>query len=83
MEIKETLFKKFTIPDHFHDSYCIGLLNQGIKRSIVEGSPSIIHSNSVTIINPYQVHSDQNFDYDATLFRMLYINKEVLNFCFL
>jgi len=80
MEIKETLFKEFTIPDHFHNTYCIGLLSQGIKESIVEGNYSIVHSNSVTIVNPYQVHSDQNLSKDATRFRMLYINKDVLNF---
>lgn len=80
IEIKESLFKEFKIPDHFHDTYCIGLLSQGTKKSIVEGNQSIVHSNSVTIVNPYQVHSDENYNLDSCLFRMIYINKEVINF---
>jgi len=80
LEIKETLFKEFDLPDHFHDTYCIGLLNNGVKRCIIENTTQLVHSNSVSIINPYQVHSDQNIDYDDCHFRMIYLNQDVLNF---
>jgi AraC-like DNA-binding protein len=80
IEIKESLFKTFSLPEHFHDTYCIGLLCSGIKASSIEGTPQLIHSNSISIINPYQIHSDKNIDNDDCLYRMIYINKEALNF---
>ncbi len=80
IEIKESLFKVFDLPDHFHDTYCIGLLSSGIKTSIIEETPQIIHSNSVSIINPYQIHSDKNIDHEDCHYRMIYVNKEVVNF---
>lgn len=80
LEIKETEFNEFVLPDHFHDKYCIGLLTKGIKNTVIEGNHYTIHSNTVSIINPYQVHSDQNYDQDASVFRMIYINKDVINY---
>lgn len=80
IEIKESLFKEFSLPDHFHDTYCIGLLSSGIKAGAIEGTPQIIHSNSVSIINPYQVHSDKNIDTDDCHYRMIYVNQEVVRF---
>lgn len=80
IELKESLFNEFNLPDHFHDTYCIGLLNNGIKKCTIEGTSQLIHSNSVSIINPYQIHSDQNIDREDCHFRMIYLNKDVLDF---
>lgn len=80
IEIKESLFKEFDLPDHFHDTYCIGLLNNGMKKSIIEETSQLVHANSVSIINPYQIHSDKNIDYADCHFRMIYLNKDVLNY---
>jgi len=80
IEIKESLFKEFNLPDHFHDAYCFGFLQKGIKSSVVEGSSYLVHSNSVTIVNPYQVHADRNIDSDACHFKMIYVNREVVNY---
>jgi AraC-like DNA-binding protein len=80
IELKESFFKAYTLPDHFHEVYCIGLLSQGIKKSVVEGNNVLIPSNTITIVNPYQVHSDKNFDEDASLFRMIYLNSDVVNY---
>ncbi|SFA72341.1 AraC-type DNA-binding protein [Flavobacterium swingsii] len=80
LEVKESMFKEFNLPNHFHDTYCIGLLNNGIKKCTIENTPQLIHSNSVSIINPYQIHSDKNVDNEDCLFRMIYLNKDVLNY---
>jgi AraC-like DNA-binding protein len=80
LEVKESRFKEFNLPSHFHDSYCIGLLANGIKNCTIENNSQLIHSNSVSIINPYQIHTDKNIDYEDCLFRMIYLNKDVLNY---
>lgn len=80
IEIKESLFKEFLLPNHFHDTFCIGLLSNGIKKSVIEETSQLVHSNSVSIINPYQVHSDSNIDTDDCLYRMIYVNKDVVNY---
>lgn len=80
IEIKESLFKKFNLPNHFHETYCIGLLSNGIKNCIIEETPQLIHSNSVSIINPYQTHSDNNIDNEDCLYKMIYLNQDILNY---
>ena len=80
IQLKETKFKEFDLPDHFHDEYCIGFLSSGLKSYVVEGSPYLIHSNAVSIVNPYQIHSDKNYGSDICHYKMIYINREVLNY---
>lgn len=80
IEIKESMFSEFDLPDHFHDTYCIGLLSNGIKNCTIEKTPQLIHSNSASIINPYQIHSDKNIDAVPCLFRMIYLNEDLLNY---
>ncbi|AIN75048.1 AraC family transcriptional regulator [Flavobacterium psychrophilum] len=80
IEIKESLFKEFLLPNHFHDTVCIGLLSNGIKKSVIEETPQLVHSNSVSIINPYQVHSDNNIDTSDCLYKMIYVNTDVINY---
>lgn len=80
LEIKESIFQEFELPNHFHDTFCFGLMSSGIKNSIVEKKTQIIHSNSVSIINPYQIHSDKNIDNNNCHFKMIYINKDVVNY---
>lgn len=80
IEIKESLFKEFNLPNHFHETYCIGLLSNGIKKSVIEETPHLIHSNSVSIINPYQIHSDKNIDNEECLYRMIYLNQDILSY---
>lgn len=79
LEIKESYFSQFDLPNHFHDTYCIGLLSQGIKKSTIDGTTQFIHSNSVSIINPFQIHSDKNTDDQGCLFKMIYLNQDVLH----
>lgn len=80
LEVKESMFKEFNLPNHFHDTYCVGLLTNGIKKCTIQEKKQLIHSNSVTIINPYQIHSDNNIDHEDCLFRMIYLNKDILNY---
>ena len=80
LEIKESIFQEFELPNHFHDSFCFGLMSSGIKNSIVEKKSQTVHSNSVSIINPYQVHSDKNIDTNNCHLKMIYVNKDVVNF---
>ncbi|MEO8234313.1 MAG: AraC family ligand binding domain-containing protein [Flavobacterium sp.] len=80
IEIKESLFSKFDLPNHFHDTYCIGLLNKGIKKCVIEETTQLVHSNSISIINPYQVHSDKNIDAEDCLYKMIYLNPDILNY---
>ncbi len=80
IEIKESLFKEFNLPNHFHETYCIGLLSTGIKKCVIEETSQLIHSNSVSIINPYQIHSDKNIDNEDCLYKMIYLNQDILNY---
>ncbi len=80
LEIKESNFQEFNLPNHFHDTFCFGLMSSGIKKSVIEKKSQIIHSNSVSIINPYQVHSDKNIDTNNCHFKMIYVNKDIINY---
>ncbi len=80
LEIKESIFREFELPNHFHDTFCFGLMSSGIKNSVVEKKSQIIHSNSISVINPYQIHSDKNIDTNNCHLKMIYVNKDVVKY---
>jgi AraC-like DNA-binding protein len=80
LEVKESKFSVFNLPEHFHETYCIGLLSNGIKECTIENSETIVHSNSISILNPYQVHSDKNIDTSECNYKMIYVNKDVVDY---
>src|SRR4051812_17931201 len=78
LELKEARFQKRSFPPHFHDSYSLGIIEQGIERLFYGDKEVIAHAHTVTIINPYDIHANSYFDDDSWKYRAIYISKEVM-----
>jgi len=80
IELKEATFKNQCFPEHFHDSYSIGIIEEGIEKVHFANKDIIAHANAVIIINPYDVHANSFFDTDMWKYRIVYINQDVMKY---
>ncbi len=79
-ELKESSFKVFSLPDHFHDTFCISFIEHGTKHFTVNSNQRLIHANCANIINPFEIHSDKNMDNEDCVIKMIYLNQDIINF---
>jgi len=73
-----------SFPKHFHETFCISLIHKGIEQIDFENQSLFTEAGSISITNPYEVHSNPLIDTDSYLkFDTIYIPdnvmKEVLN----
>jgi AraC-like DNA-binding protein len=80
LELKEAVFQKHSFPDHFHDTYCIRLMEMGLEFQFTESNPLIAHAGSILILNPREVHSNRNYDNDFWKYRTIFVNAEVISY---
>lgn len=70
------IMQKF--PDHFHDYYVIGFIEEGTRRLICQGKETIIYPGDLLIFNPYDIHSCEQIDGKTLDYRCLNIEQEVM-----
>ncbi len=80
LELKEATFKNKEFPDHFHDTFSIGIITEGVEKIRISENEQIAFSNSVIIFNQFETHSNQNFDKDNCSFLTSYIHQDILHF---
>jgi AraC-like DNA-binding protein len=80
LELKEAIFQKHSFPNHFHDTYCIRLMEMGLEFQLTESNPLIAHAGSILILNPNEVHSNKNYDNDCWKYRTIFVNEEVVSY---
>jgi AraC-like DNA-binding protein len=70
-----------SFPKHFHETFCISLIHKGIEQIDFENQSLFTEAGSISITNPYEVHSNPLIDNDSFLkFDTIYIPNDVIKF---
>ncbi|MFD0618731.1 AraC family ligand binding domain-containing protein [Paenibacillus sp. GCM10027629] len=65
-------------PNHFHDYYVIGFIEQGKRHVICNNEEFIVNSGDVVIFNPHDPHACAQIDGRSLDYRSLNIQPEVM-----
>ncbi|GGH03966.1 AraC family transcriptional regulator [Polaribacter pacificus] len=74
LEVLSFQNKKTKHPSHFHDTYCISLIEKGV---LVENE-LIASTGKILISNPYEIHN--NLSSENISFSTFYVNQDVIDF---
>lgn len=80
LEIKQAAFKKNSFPAHFHDTYSIGIIKEGVENLTIKENSRIAYTGTIVVINPYEVHSNTYFNNEIWRFDAIYINHDIISF---
>ncbi len=70
-----------SFPKHFHETFCISLIHKGIEQIDFENQSLFTEAGSISITNPYEVHSNPLIDNDSFLkFDTIYVPNNVMKF---
>lgn len=70
-----------SFPKHFHDTFCISLIHKGIEQIEFENQSLFSEAGSISITNPYEIHSNPLIDRDSCLkFDTIYMPNEVMRY---
>jgi AraC-like DNA-binding protein len=68
-----------SFPKHFHKTFCISLIHKGVEKIDFENQSLFTEAGSISITNPYEVHSNPLIDNDSYLkFDTIYIPNDVM-----
>jgi len=66
-------------PKHFHETFCISLIHSGIEQIDFEHQSLFSEAGSISITNPYEIHSNPLFDKTTQLkFDTIYIPNQLM-----
>ncbi|HAS46666.1 MAG TPA: hypothetical protein DCS93_39650 [Microscillaceae bacterium] len=80
MELLKAQYVSQTFPKHYHDTFCIGLIEQGAEFLAFNNKKLVANAGKVVLIDPGVVHANYAFDPDGWNYRMIYLNPEVMTF---
>jgi len=80
LELKEATFQNKCFPTHFHDTYSIGIIKEGIEHIIINNKNLITPAKSVVVINQYEAHSNQQYDNDKWTYLTIYLDIDALHY---
>ncbi len=70
-------------PQHFHETFCISLIHQGIELIDLDGQRIYSEKGSLSITNPYEIHANPMVDADVQLhFDTIYISKDLMSYLY-
>ena len=68
-------------PKHFHETFCISLIHKGIEQIVFENQSLFSEAGSISITNPYEVHSNPLIDCTSCLkFDTIYISNDLMKY---
>ncbi|MDR6968982.1 AraC-like DNA-binding protein [Flavobacterium arsenatis] len=68
-------------PKHFHETFCISLIHLGTEQIDFENQSLFCEAGSISITNPYEIHSNPLIDANAPLkFDTIYIPNEIMKY---
>ena len=68
-------------PKHFHETFCISLIHKGIEQIDFENQSLFSEAGSISITNPYEVHSNPLIDSTSYLkFDTIYIPNDLMKY---
>ncbi len=78
LELKEATFKNKQFPTHFHDTYSIGIIQNGIESIKIRDNHYIAAPKTIIIINENELHSNSFYDYGS--YQTINLNRHVLTY---
>ena len=63
-------------PKHFHETFCISLIYKGIEQIDFENQSLFSEAGSISITNPYEVHSNPLIDIPDSMIDGITIAQE-------
>lgn len=73
--------QRTSFPKHFHETFCISLIHKGVEQIDFESQSLFTEAGSISITNPYEVHSNPLIDNDSFLkFDTIYIPNDVMKY---
>lgn len=70
-----------SFPKHFHETFCISLIHKGIEQIDFKNQSLFTEAGSISITNPYEVHSNPLIDNDSYLkFDTIYMPDDVMKY---
>lgn len=68
-------------PKHFHETFCISLIQQGIERIDLENQHLYSEAGCISITNPYEVHANPLLDRQMQVaFDTIYVSKDLMKY---
>ncbi len=68
-------------PRHFHETFCISLIRNGIEKIELDDQFFYSQTNSISITNPYEVHANPLVDTDTKVsFDTIYISPDFMSY---
>ncbi|MGL9748547.1 helix-turn-helix domain-containing protein [Enterococcus sp. DIV0170] len=64
-------------PNHFHDYYVVGLIEEGERRLVVNGKEYVLVPGDLITFNPYDNHSCEGVDGERLTYLCINIKKEL------
>ena len=70
-----------SFPKHFHETFCISLIHKGIEQIDFENQSLFTEAGSISITNPYEIHSNPLIDNNSYLkFDTIYIPNKIMKY---
>ena len=71
--------QKIAFPKHYHETFCISLIKNGIEQIDFEHQSLFSEKGSISITNPYEIHSNPLFDKNTKLqFDTIYVSNDLM-----
>lgn len=68
-------------PKHFHETFCISLIHSGIEQIEFDNQSLFSEKDSISITNPYEIHSNPLISKDACLkFDTIYLSNDLMKY---
>ena len=68
-------------PKHFHETFCISLIQKGVEQIDFENQSLFTEAGSISITNPYEIHSNPVIDNESYLsFDTIYIPNDLMKY---
>ena len=80
VEVKYATFQKIAFPLHFHDTYSIGIIKEGVENLVVNNRSYDNPSKTIVILNQYEAHANAQYDEDSWTYLSFYLSYDTLQF---
>lgn len=68
-------------PKHFHETFCISLIHNGIEQIEFDSQSLFSEKGSISITNPYEIHSNPLIDKNISLkFDTIYLSNDLMKY---
>lgn len=68
-------------PKHYHETFCISLIHQGVEQIDFENRSLFSEKGSISITNPYEIHSNPIIESEIPVkFDTIYLSNELMKY---